>query len=81
MQLSTLQQMKDAVDRCLSENALLLFYGHAQSTNDDYFTAENLDALLTYIESVGVQIVKPSEAIKNFFTVRYDDIYNIVHAE
>lgn len=78
MQLSTLDQQKAAVDRCLSQNGLLLFYGHAKSDNADYFTEANLDALLTYIESVGAEVVNPSIGIEQYFAVRYDDIYSLI---
>lgn len=74
MQLSTLQEMKNAVDRCISEKGLLIFYGHANSTNVDNFTAENLDALLTYIESVNGTIKTPYDAITDYYSLRYSDI-------
>lgn len=79
MQRSDLAAQKAAVDRALANNGLLLFYGHAKSENEDYFTAENLDALLTYIETVGGEVVLPTDAIKDYFAIRYDDIYNILH--
>lgn len=75
MQMSTLAQMKDAVDRAISENALLLFYGHAQKNQLQNFTTENLDALLDYIESKDVTILKPSDAVESYFSIRYDDLY------
>ena len=76
MQTSTLEQMKSAVDRCLSETGLLLFYGHAQSSVSDNFTTENLDALLTYIESVGGNVLVPYKAIDDYYSIRYDDVMN-----
>lgn len=82
LQHSTLQQQKDAVDRALANNGLLLFYGHARvpADPDTNFTTENLDALLTYIESVGGVVKTPSEAVMDYFALRYDDIYNIINA-
>ena len=77
MQTSTPQQMQNAVDRAIAETGLLLFYGHAQSTNDDYFTAENLETLLTYIDgkvsALDVTVQTPYDAIRNFYSIRYDD--------
>lgn len=76
MQTSTLQQMKDAVDRAIDTTGLLLFYGHAQSANNDNFTVENVNALLDYIASKApdISIMTPSEAINEFYTIRYDDV-------
>ena len=51
---------------------------HCNSENTDYFTEENLDALLTYIESVGADVVNPSIGVEQYFAVRYDDIYNLI---
>ena len=76
MQTSTLQQMKDAVDRAIDTTGLLLFYGHAQSANVDNFTVENVSALLDYIASKApdISIMTPSEAVNEFYTIRYDDV-------
>lgn len=76
MQTSTLQQMKDAVDRAIDTTGLLLFYGHAQSTNNDNFTSENVQSLLEYIASKApdISIMTPSEAINEYYTIRYDDV-------
>ena len=76
MQTSTLQQMKDAVDRAIDTTGLLLFYGHAQSSSSDNFTVENVQALLEYIASKApdISVMTPSEAINEFYTIRYDDV-------
>ena len=76
MQSSTLQQMKDAVDRAIDTTGLLLFYGHAISTNNDNFTSENVQALLSYIatKTPEIEIVTPCEAINEYYTIRYEDI-------
>lgn len=74
MQTSTLAQMKAAVDRCISTNGLLLFYGHAQSSNLQNMTIENITSLLDYIiENDGV-VMSPYNAIKNFYSIRRDDV-------
>jgi hypothetical protein len=73
MQNSTLQQMQDAVDTCYATNGLILFYGHANASALNNMTLENIDALLTYIESKGIPIVTPYEAIKDFYAVRPQD--------
>ena len=80
MQRSDLAAQKAAVDRALANDGLVLFYGHARSDETDYFTTENLDTLLTYIETVGATVVRPTEAVQEYFAVRYDDLYNILHA-
>ena len=76
MQTSTLQQMKDAVDRAIETTGLLLFYGHAQSASVDNFTVENVTALLDYIasKSPDISVMTPSEAVNEFYTIRYDDV-------
>ena len=75
MQTSTLDQMKAAVDKCAATNGYLWFYGHAVSDNLQNFTLANFDALLTYIESKGVKVITPYEAVKMYFAPRLDD-YN-----
>lgn len=83
MQTSTLEQQKAAVDDCIANNRLLMFYGHAQSKNNDNFTAENLDLLLTYIDEKTATydcVVKtPYEAIKDFYSIRYDDVIGLLN--
>lgn len=76
MQSSTLQQMKNAVDRCIDTNGLLFFYGHAQSSNIGNLTPQNVDALCTYILSKGidVRVLTPTNAVKEYYAIRYDDI-------
>lgn len=73
MQASTLDQMKSAVDECYDTYGLVIFYGHANSSQLNNMTLENIDALLTYIEAKGIQIMTPYEAIKDFYTVRSQD--------
>jgi hypothetical protein len=77
MQNSTLQQMKDAVDSCYNTNGLILFYGHANASALSNMTLENIDALLTYIESKAIPIVTPYEAIKDYYTIRPQDFAQI----
>lgn len=76
MEDATLDKMKDAVDRAISENGLLLFYGHAKSNTNNNFTVENVQALLTYItsKSPDVEIMPPCRAINEFYSIRYADI-------
>jgi hypothetical protein len=74
MQTSTLQQMKDAVDRCLSTDGLVLFYGHANSSDLQNMTLENVGALLTYIEGKDIPIVAPHLAIEDYYSIRYQDV-------
>lgn len=74
IQRSPLDSAIAAVDRAMETGGLLLFMGHAQSTDIDYLTDENVEALLTYIEQVGATVKTPYEAIKDYYSIRYDDI-------
>ena len=74
LQQSTPSECMAAVDYATSTGGLLLFYGHARSTNNDNFTVENLETILSHIEEVGAIVKTPYEAISNFFSIRYDDI-------
>lgn len=77
MQLSTLEQMKNAVDECISNNGLLLFYGHAESANVGNLTVENVNALCAYVNSKSdCKCATPYKAIKDYYTIRYSDIVN-----
>jgi hypothetical protein len=80
MQAATLEEQKAAVDRAISQNALLMFYGHAESLNIGNFTTANLDSLLTYIEGKAdeITIKTPSDSIDEYFSVRYDDIVGLI---
>lgn len=79
MELSSLQQQKDAVDAAINNTGLLLFYAHAHEESEaGYFTAENFEALLTYIDEkvsdCKVRVLKPTEAVTDYYTVRREDI-------
>lgn len=74
MQLATLQQMKNAIDRAIEQRRVVAFYGHAKSDELGNFTSENLDALLMYCEEKGIRVMTPTDAIKDFFSLRYNDI-------
>lgn len=71
----TLDQMKAAVNRAIAENGLLLFYDHAQS---EYWNADSISnrlaPLIEYVKSTGVTVKTPYEAIKDYYSIRYDDI-------
>ena len=81
MQSSTLDQMKQAVDDTISTNSVLVFFGHAKSNESNYLTVENMEALLSYIEEKEISIVRPSEAIKDFFSVRYEELISLLSAQ
>lgn len=78
MQLSTLQEQKDAVDSAIANSGLLLFYGHCNSEQLGYFTEENFDELLTYIDGKVVNfdcvVLKPTEAMTQYYAIRYEDV-------
>ena len=76
IQSSTLEQMKSAVDKAIETNGLLMFYGHAQSTNNDNFTTANLTDLCDYILSKKCKVLTPYEAIKEYYSIRYEDLLN-----
>ena len=76
IQGSTLEQMKSAVDKSIETNGLLIFYGHAQSTNNDNFTTANLTDLCDYILSKKCKVLTPYEAIKEYYSIRYEDLLN-----
>ena len=76
MQLSTLVQMKAAVDRAISECGLLQFYTHAESANIMNSTIANVTELLYYIKSKGadIRIMTPTQAYHDYYAIRYDDV-------
>lgn len=79
LQGTTLENQKKAVDECIANYGCLTFYGHSASIDTtDNLTTENLNALLAYINnkvSSGMCIVRnPSDCIRNYFSVRNDDI-------
>ena len=73
---STPEQCMAAVDHATNTGGLLLFYAHARSTDNNNLTIENLETLLSHIEQVGGIVKTPYEAIKDFFSIRYEDIIN-----
>ena len=79
LQTSTLDEMKSAVDTAISQNGLLWFYGHCKNGEEGgNLTAENIDALLTYIESNNIEVVTPNKAIQDFYTITWDDYNSLI---
>lgn len=81
LQSTTLANQKAAVDAAIENYGCLTFYGHsADMDKNDNLTTENLNELLTYIQTkVSAKkciIGNPSEIIGNYFTVRNDDVMN-----
>lgn len=74
MEVSTLEQMKNAVDQTIENNGLLVFYGHAASEREGNLTTENVSNLLTYIKETGTEIMTPYNAIKDYYSIRYEDV-------
>ena len=70
--------VEELVDLAIEKNALLMFYGHAQSSYIGYFTEENVRSLLMYIKeklaNYECTIKTPFEAVKDFYSVRADDV-------
>ena len=79
MQLSTVAQQKAAIDSAIANNGLLLFYGHAESVSD-YFNNESLEEVLTYLDTKVAdhqcQVLLPSDAVSDYFSLRYQDLYS-----
>lgn len=73
---STLVQAKAAVDRAISLNTSCIFYGHATQAAYEAgnFTPSNLTTLIEYIQSLGCEIKRPYDAVRDMFAVRYDDL-------
>ena len=42
-----------------------------------YLTSENIDALLTYIESKNIEIVTSNKAVQDFYTITWDDFNSL----
>jgi hypothetical protein len=80
MQVSTLQEQKDAVDAAIANKGLLLLYAHCNSQDLHYFTAENFEALLDYIdtkvENYDISVKTATEAIAEYYLVRREDVVN-----
>lgn len=74
MQDATLEQLKAAVDRAISECGLLLFYDHASTTYWDDTGFAKVSDLIAYIKEKNVTIKTPYEAIKDYYSIRYEDI-------
>ena len=78
LQNSTLAEMKQAVDDVIASGGLLLFYTHANSQTIGYSTAENITSLIYYIDTKvangDVQVKTPIECIRDFYTIRYEDL-------
>ena len=73
MQLSSLAQMKEAVDLAVTSNGLVVFYGHANSSALQNMTLKNIGDLLDYIYAKGVRVCTPYEAIRDYYSIRYGD--------
>lgn len=79
LQSTTLENQKAVIDAAIANYGCVTFYGHAATLDtSNYLTTENLNALLTYIQSkvaLGNLIIsKPSDVILDYFEVRNDDI-------
>ena len=73
---ATLEQLKEAVDRAISQCGLLLFYDHASTTYWDEAGIAKLGDLIAYIKEKNVSVKTPYEAIKDYYSIRYEDIIN-----
>ena len=77
VQLTTLDNMKNAIDDAIENNGFLTFYGHsAQLDTTDNETTANLNSLLDYINEkvadLQCYLLKPSDAIEYYFHERHN---------
>ena len=74
LQLSTLEQMKVAVDATIANKGMLMFYTHAESKNLMNSTPENVEALCKYLDekiAKGEVVVKtPGACASEFFGLK-----------
>mgnify|MGYP002623313044 CR=1 FL=1 len=74
LQSLSLAEQKAIIDYALANNLLICFYGHAAGLDGtDYETTENLNALLDYCESVGIQVELPYKSTLNYFSYRHNE--------
>jgi hypothetical protein len=71
---STDQQALDAVNTCIANTGLVIFYWHARSNNSLYSIAR-LNALLDYITSKDeIQVLNAYNAIADYYAIRREDL-------
>ena len=70
----TLEQQKAIVDYAVENNLIVCFYGHMNSTGSSAnLTAENLNELLSYCDTVGISVKTPYKSISDFFAYHHNE--------
>lgn len=73
MEDSTVEQSKSAIDNCISETGLLIFYWHARSNNTGLNMTQFAE-ILDYAISSGAQILNAYNAMADFYAIRREDL-------
>lgn len=74
LQSLSLAQQKAIIDYAVANNLMVCFYGHAADLDGtDYLTTENLNALLTYCDTVGINVELPYNSVRNFMAFRHNE--------
>lgn len=74
LESSTDAEAKAAVDSCITNTGLLIFYWHARSENEDYSVAR-LNSLLDYIATKKeIQVIPAYMAVADYYAIRRSDL-------
>lgn len=70
----TLAEQKAIIDYAVANNLMVCFYGHGYNLDTGgNFTSANLNELLSYCDSVGIDVMLPYESVSNFFAFRHNE--------
>ena len=70
----TLAEQKAIVDYAVANNLMICFYGHGYNLDTGgNFTSANLNELLSYCDTVGIDVILPYESVSNFFAFRHNE--------
>ena len=72
MEDSGVTYCKAAIDKCINDNGLLIFYWHARSNNDLITWAEVME-IVDYAIASGAQILTAYEAMADYYAYRVDN--------
>ena len=72
MEDSGVDYCKNAIDKCIAENGLLIFYWHAR-TNNEYITWAEVMEIVDYAIASGAQILTAYEAMADYYAYRVDN--------
>lgn len=70
----TLAEQKAIIDYAVANNLMVCFYGHGYNLDTGgNFTSANLNELLSYCDTVGIDVMLPYESVSNFFAFRHNE--------